>query len=256
MKIQRQRDTFAYRIAGSDWKQEGYGRSVLGDPRKGGAYQVSRQSDGDIYRLHHRTLTGYGDDAQEDLTLLGEYPSEQDAQEAAEKQHAQRQRTASLTEDFLDNLDRQFHQWNKCVHDGEVGSRDWQCDLGNWNRVEKFLGHSYPAAHRDLPYCLEHARPLLRDQNYDFDGNKLHDDMRYETGPEAVAQHGYDPKEVAAGMVLLHNSTNNHGGPGGERDRYVAQDVDLLHDIFQKRVKMQRQYEQRVAAGDERMQTA
>jgi ribosomal protein S18 acetylase RimI-like enzyme len=64
----------------------------------------------------------------------------------------------------------------------------------------------------------------------------------YDTGPEAVERHGYDPAEVAASMLLLHNRSHPLRGDMEQRD------VDRLTGIVQKRHQMQRDYENRTAA--------
>ena len=172
--------------------------------------------------------------------------------------------TASLSADLVNRLQGEFDEW----HGGDRIFRQYHdrpgFGIGDWRNVEKFLKDRYPAAHRGFDMGLEEARPLLRGEPnivakdfpawYEAHPRNLADDKPYETGPDAVAQHGYDPKEIAAGMVLLHNRRNTEsvfGSPRGTRDDAVAADVDLLNDIFQKRMKMQREYEQRIAFHDD-----
>lgn len=64
-------------------------------------------------------------------------------------------------------------------------------------------------------------------------------DAPYETGPEAESKYGYDPHQIAAAMVLLHNKAD------GSRDWAIPEDMNLLTSIFTKRQKMQRDYERR-----------
>lgn len=159
---------------------------------------------------------------------------------------------ADITVDFLKQLGSQFDDWMG----NEPGSLD---GVDHWPNIEGFFEHHYPEAHRGFRMGLEEARPLVRGEENrvqrdypkyftafprDYDADKP-----YETGPEAESKYGYDPKNVAAGMVLLHNMANN-GEPdswGGNRDEEIADDVEMLNDIFQKRMKMQRVYDSRTA---------
>ena len=120
--------------------------------------------------------------------------------------------------------------------------------IGHWPYIENFLKDNYPAAHRGLQYGMETAQPLM--DGYSKLYNKPVEDRwvglnggTYQTGPEAVAQHGYDPKEIAAAFLYLHNRSHAFRNT----DEWIDQDVDRLFDIFQKRMKMQRNYEQRQA---------
>ena len=153
--------------------------------------------------------------------------------------------SAKLSGELLANLESEFRKWSK--------NQSYSHHITNWPSIEGFLLDNYPAAHRGFEMGLEEARPLVRgepntlakDYPVWFDGYAGKQDydavQPYETGPEAVAKHGYDPHHVAAGMVLLHNLANGTIQP---RDKEIAQDVDFLHDIFKKRVKMQRDYEE------------
>jgi hypothetical protein len=64
----------------------------------------------------------------------------------------------------------------------------------------------------------------------------------YTTGPDAIARHGYDPKEVAAGMLFLHHDAQS-GRPGASE--LAEEDKGRLNDIARKRFQMQRDYEKR-----------
>ena len=58
---------------------------------------------------------------------------------------------------------------------------------------------------------------------------------------DAVNKYGYDPKEIVAALILLHNNTSPL-----RRKRQGIQDEDLerLHDIAVRRYIQQRQYEE------------
>lgn len=100
----------------------------------------------------------------------------------------------------------------------------------HWPYVEQFMKAKYPAAHRGFNMGHEEARPAIN-------RGLLHPEKAvYETGPEAVGKYGYDPSEIAAGMLLLHEQ----GRPSAE-----TSDKRMLNKIYQNRVKMQQQYDQR-----------
>jgi hypothetical protein len=149
-------------------------------------------------------------------------------------------RFAAVTQNLVDRLGGEFWDWaesnnatNPYLKDDTEQERG---PIGYWPHVESFLKEKYPAAHRDLEMGSEEARPIL--DNPEHNGRLWGIDP-YETGPEAIAKHGYDPKEIAAAMLLLHNGSH----PG--RGDVSQEDQDRLNDIFDKRVKMQRTYEQR-----------
>ena len=158
---------------------------------------------------------------------------------------------AAMSVDFLNGLNEKFHDWSG---NGCCGPSDHprDCSVGDWPTVENFFQEEFPAAHRGFDMCLEEARPLVRGEEntlekefptyFKANPRDYSADAPYETGPEAEAKHGYDPRNVAAGMVLLHNRTN---GMWQDRDDETAQDVDLLNNIFRTRMKMQRAYDNR-----------
>lgn len=154
-------------------------------------------------------------------------------------------REAAVNQDLVDRLHGEFHAWRKTQP--KRTPRNWDGMIGGlneWTNIEKFLKDQYPAAHRGLGAGYEMAGPLL-------DGRPMQSDYMmpgpleystpqpYETGPEAEAQHGYDPKEIAAGMLLLHNKSDRFRGDMSHEDQA------RLTDIAQKRFQMQRDYEQR-----------
>ncbi len=76
--------------------------------------------------------------------------------------------------------------------------------------------------------------------------SRYDDETGSEIAPYSSADHhklGYDPSEVAAGMVLLHNQNRD-----GLSNGYLDEDKDRLVDIFNKRQQMQRNYEQRTSS--------
>jgi glutaredoxin-like protein NrdH len=146
-------------------------------------------------------------------------------------------RLAALDSDLAARLHTEFHDWAGQQDDpyGNYAPNSWngRGPIGNWINVEEFLKSRYPAAHKDFDMGWEQARHMLdRPQ-------MMEDDYftRYETGPEAVAKHGYDPAEVAAGMLLLHNQTHPH------RWEDHQDDLDRLTDIVNKRNQMQKQHD-------------
>lgn len=149
----------------------------------------------------------------------------------------EKSRHAAVTQNLVDRLHDEFHQWwhgtGQTPHPGADPERG---PIGHWPHVEQFLFEKYPMAHLGLDMGNEEAAPVM-------DGNTIPylQGAEYETGPAAVSEHGYDPKEIAAGMVLLHNQSHPLRGDLAQEDQA------RLNDIFDKRVKMQRNYEQRNA---------
>lgn len=175
-------------------------------------------------------------------------------------------RHAAVTQNLVDRLHNEFHDWHK--ENGDVdGVKDWDDDrgpIGDWRNVEGFLSDKYPAANKGFHVGLENVTPLLDHNDNDptcpvcagegewedgYGANQMclgcegtgETRAAYETGLDAMARHGYDPKEVAAGMLLLHNRSSPL------RADMAQEDQTRLNDIFDKRVKMQRDYEQRNA---------
>lgn len=161
-----------------------------------------------------------------------------------------RMRLAAVNQDLVDKLHNEFNQW---AVDYAGPSEDLYGDqhnrgpIGEWKNVESFLHDRYPAAHKNHDYGQEEAAWALDGHEpmpYQLEnqGKEYGSDLTpYATGPEAVAQHGYDPAEIAASMVLLHNQSHPLRG------NLAQEDQDRLTDIFQKRQKMQRDYDQRNA---------
>jgi hypothetical protein len=100
--------------------------------------------------------------------------------------------------------------------------------IGWWPNVENFLKQKYPAAHKGFEAGLEEAVPSL-------DSSR----PSYETGQDAVSQYGYDPREIAAGMVFLHNESHPFRGDMAQKDQ------QRLTDIYNRRVEMQENYNQK-----------
>lgn len=162
---------------------------------------------------------------------------------------------------LLNLLSGEFNDWLG-------GQGDWERANGiqDWVNVENFMKEKYPAAHRGLQAGLEEAEPLLDgkplpkycgDCQVDLDSDGYCDceeksknvinpqPISYETGINAHEKYGYDPKEIAAAMVLLHS----HGRKF--RDNfYFQKNLDRLNDIAQKRFQMQRNYEHHTASTD------
>ena len=216
MRIQRQRDAFAYRIAY-------YGSGLRANPN---------------------TPSG--------LPLIGEEPlflSDEDSQELYDQ---------NVQNDVLGKVDQEFHDWawenNKENPYDEPGSDGWHGEprgpVGYWPHIEDFLKEKYPAAHRGLSLGMEEVGYLMDvvpgghgwgKPVSGQEGLKVDDLDPYETGVDAVAKHGYDPKEIVAALMLLHNGTS----PLRRKSQgFQDEDLERLHDIAARRYMMQRQYEE------------
>lgn len=189
-------------------------------------------------------------------------------------------RLAAFNEDLVDRLKDEFHAWRKQQPKGSIFGGGIIGGLDHWPNIEKFLKDRYPAVHRGFDMGYEQARVLM-----DWDKEQPGDSLSgllpygkpspfYETGPDAVSKHGYDPKEIAAGMLLLHNKSDRFRGDMSQEDQArltdIAQnrqqslqdvfdrhepirgdmpqsDVDTLHGIAQTRHRQQQVYDQRNA---------
>lgn len=215
----------------------------------------------------------------EELTYPWKEPHAREDFGSHDRDVAARQRTAAVNQELVDSLSTEFNQWwdenqksqpgwmdvlsdhgidprDVNYSEGEFGSDDdWDDDLtpswlkpmdpvtdktergpiGFWPHVESFLKDRYPAAYRNKLWGYEGVADLL-------DVPDLVRGDPYETGPEAIDRHGYDPREIASGMLLLHNRSDPLRGDLAEED------LDRLTDIFDKRQQMQRDYEKRQAA--------
>jgi hypothetical protein len=148
-------------------------------------------------------------------------------------------RLAALTENLASRLQGEFDAWwaengdsvePYRLHDEKRGP------IGSWPYVEEFLRDRYPAAHRGLEMGWEEAGALLDhpDRPLPYVSRPGGADVApYATGPAAVDEHGYDPAEVAAGMVLLHNRSMPSRAAEGPIDEA------RLRDIAVKRHRMQ-----------------
>lgn len=135
---------------------------------------------------------------------------------------------------FVKKLHGEMKQWAREAHEDDFAG-DPSDPAYYWEDIESFLKNRYPAAHRGMEMGMEDARPLVHGAPSSFDAP-------YETGPEAEGKYGYDPHQVAAAMVLLHNKAD------GDRGWAIPEDMGLLVDIFTKRQQMQRDYERRQGA--------
>jgi hypothetical protein len=174
--------------------------------------------------------------------------------DSVKKKKAAFYRIAAVTQDLVDNLDEQFHDWYADqAAQNPTGMPDYdpvQGPIGNWANIESFMKLKYPEAYRGLRSGLEEAAPLLDGgQPPDFvqKWKASHPEYQpssepYASGNKAMKAYGYDPAEIAAGMLLLHNHSHPFRGD------MAADDQERLNDIAQKRHKMQRNYEQRTKA--------
>lgn len=193
--------------------------------------------------LHNQSHPLRGDMAEQDQQRLVDIFTKRQ-----QMQRAYEQRTAAFNQEFVDNLKREFHDWHKQQPKGSIFGGGMIGGLNEWPNIEKFLKDKYPAAHRNLNMGHEQAGLLM--DGFDPSGIEGGDPYSsdhmpeasfdaYETGPEAINRYGYDPKEIAAGMLLLHNKTDRFRGDMSHEDQ------QRLVDIAQKRFTMQRDYEQR-----------
>lgn len=163
----------------------------------------------------------------------------------------------AVSENLLKKLKKEFDTW-AVDYAGEsqdiFGDRWNRGPIGEWWNVERFLEDNYPAAYRGLGMGMEDAGALLDKspeeetpwflKNYETIHGVEDSIADYETGPEAVAQHGYDPKETVAAMLLLHNRSHPL------RSDLEKGDLERLNQIAQARSRQQRAYEQnKVASG-------
>lgn len=190
---------------------------------------------------------GITDEAQQRLNDIF------DKRQQMQRQHEQRTaRLAAVNQDLVDRLDRQFHGWwtDTFADRHRAGApevKSWldhgDHDAGptsHWPNIEAFLKERYPAAHKGHDMGLEEAGHILDGHDpMPYQQHGTADLTPYATGPEAETTHGYDPKEIAAGMLLLHNRSHPLRGDMAQEDQ------DRLTDIFTKRQQMQRSYEQR-----------
>lgn len=149
------------------------------------------------------------------------------------------------TDDVVYGLSWDFNDWAKKnnktnPYDSDPDMLKWQKGhkrgpIGYWPNVEDYLKEHYPAAHRGLTMGYEEVQPWLDEEIYAPSPEKL-----YPTGPEAIAQYGYDPKEIVSALLLLHSGTHPFRG-----DDWIRRDQNRLWDIAQKRMKMQRDFDSR-----------
>lgn len=133
------------------------------------------------------------------------------------------------TRDFTNRLDKEFQKWWRGQEDHQRG---W-VPLNSWPHIERFLKDNYPAAYRGLDMGMEDAQPLL-------DKEEVRPRKRfYPTGPKAYEQYGYDPKEIASGMLYLHDDAH------GARGSFAGWDSERIWEIAKKRHDMQVAFEEK-----------
>lgn len=160
-------------------------------------------------------------------------------------------RTASGFDPFkvTHRLRDEFHEWFGQQYQQDptkYSEKQWGAGMSHWPVIEDFLKDKYPAAHRGLMTGREDASALLDYPEASGIMSRYDDETGSDIQPYSSADHeklGYDPAEVAAGMVLLHNQNRD-----GLSNGYLDEDKDRLVDIFNKRQQMQRNYEQRTGA--------
>jgi hypothetical protein len=244
----------------AEWSLDGAAKPYLTGPDaiKQHGYDPSEIAAG-MLLLHNQSDPFRGDMAQQDQDRLNDiaqkrfkmqrnYDNRQTQPAAKELVTANRIvreamrciRIAAFDQELIDRLRGEYHDWYD-ENGNEALNWAGRGPLGNWRQIENFMKTKYPAAHRGLNAGQESVMPLL-----DF-GSRVLSPLNgqkdttapYETGSEAFKQYGYDPKEVAAGMLLLHNQSHP------QRGDMLDYDIDRLSDIAQKRMQMQQNYEQR-----------
>jgi GNAT superfamily N-acetyltransferase len=230
-----------YPTVGGNWKgsyetgpdavsQYGY------DPKEIAAGMLLLHNQSDIPMREQVFGMGQDDIVRQDKDRLNKIFQNRMQMQRDYEQRQANSRLAAVNQEMVDNLNTQFHDWwgNQKPSGGSVDDfamSDFMDEdrgpIGHWPNIENFLKEKYPAAHKGLGMGLE--------AEWSLDGAA----KPYLTGPEAIKQHGYDPSEIAAGMLLLHNQSDPFRGD------MAQQDQDRLNDIAQKRYKMQRNYDNR-----------
>lgn len=157
----------------------------------------------------------------------------------------------------VDQIHNEFNDW---WENGGTPGNEWSAGpdedgvdrgpIGHWPTVENFLKERYPAAYRGLGYGYEEAKAVLDNEgeihrahpeSYRGESDPAKQPKPYETGNDAVAKYGYDPREIASAAMYLHNLSR-----GIESFSATSwEDDGRLYDIARKRHQMQRNYENR-----------
>jgi ribosomal protein S18 acetylase RimI-like enzyme len=135
--------------------------------------------------------------------------------------------------EVTDRLGNEFREWADQNKDTLHPTHPYPPER-NWKNIERFLKDNYLAAYKGFSKGQEQAGYML---------DRPEKGKRYQTGPKTVEALGYDPKEIAAGALYLHNNSHPF------RMEW-SNDLDRLTKIYDKRQQMQRNYEQRTAAQD------
>ena len=146
-------------------------------------------------------------------------------------------REAAFNKKLVDQLHGEFREWWGDGSNPPHPGREYQWGvkdepLSYWKNIESFLKDRYPEAHGNLIGGMEDAYPRLEDPAWK-------EETWGKSSPERTQSLGYDPAEIASGMLVLHNGSQ----PG--REEWTEDDLGLMTRIFQKRQQMQRNYEQR-----------
>lgn len=147
---------------------------------------------------------------------------------------------ASVAQRTVDRLKSEFNDWYS-KNGSPITVDSGRGPLGHWPHIESFLADRYPEAYRGFSSGMEEAGvtldPLLKQKGWANPWNQT--GRPYETGEKAISEYGYDPKEVVAGMLLLHNQSH------GYRDDMAQADINRLNDIAVKRHQMQQEFDRR-----------
>jgi hypothetical protein len=133
-----------------------------------------------------------------------------------------------LADETIDRVRSEFRDW----YEKKNPAYSPESAAQHWTNIENFFADHYPATHRGLTYGYENARPLLKQKNDAYWGD-IPDADPYETGPEAVETHGYDPAEIAAAGLYLHNEGR------WNRREFQNSDRNLLMKVIRERHKME-----------------
>lgn len=246
MQIQRQSETFAYRLSQrsltdeerSRYKSRGWRGGPCEDPEHHGIISgrcaecgsiampslvTAALNEDTIGKLHSEFRdwwrSGDGLEAFHGHPLIDRYHTlKKIADKYDQEGWPQGDEGNEITTQFLNSQGTYRRIQNEMKRRGPIG---W------WPNVENFLKQKYPAAHKNFEAGLEDAAHWL-----DKGGV-------YDTGQDSISQYGYDPREVAAGMVFLHNESHPFRGDMAQKDQ------QRLTDIYNKRVQMQEEYNQK-----------
>ncbi len=154
-------------------------------------------------------------------------------------------------QEVANRLKDEFYDWEDQQDPDRYDDNEWNLGYGYWPMVEDFLKDRYPAAHRgfmcgqeDASHFIDNPQsgkpdrytPWSRysdEESEDYDPS--YDPEPYASDPKTIQQLGYDPSEIAAGMVLLHNQRNRPGLGYEDLDKQRLVDIFKTHQEWEKK---------------------